>query len=138
MNDVGRRTKLTPELQKEITSYIEGGAYDWVAAQKCGIHPATFRNWMNWGENGNPRYVAFFAEVCRARAHARAFAEIQVRRDNPFAWLRYGPGRERAGEPGWTENHELMGPGGETLVLKWTLDGDNPAAPAPGPVGDHA
>lgn len=31
-------------------------------------------------------------------------------RTNPLAWLRYGPGRERAGEPGWTESREVTAP----------------------------
>lgn len=118
---MGRKTLLTPQVHTTIVSYVRSGAYDWVAAQACGIEPRTFYNWMAWGEKGNPRYVQFFHDVRKARAEARVVAENEVRRDNPLAWLRYGPGRERPGEPGWTESHQLTGEDGAPFVVtvKW-------------------
>jgi len=113
----GRKTKLTSELQTTICGYIRAGAYDWVAAQACGIHPRTFWRWLRAGEKGNPLYMAFCQEVARARTQARVIAENKVFQENPFAWLRYGPGRERPGEPGWTESMEVSGPGGDAIPL---------------------
>jgi len=56
---MGRRTKLTQEVQEIIIQAIRQGCFDWVAAQAGGITPQTFGNWMRWGEKGNPRYLAF-------------------------------------------------------------------------------
>ena len=44
----------------------------------------------------------------QARSEARIVAKIEVRKMNPFHWLRYGPGRERSGEPGWTDSIEVQ------------------------------
>ena len=108
---MGRRTKLTPELQESIVDLIRKGAYDYQAARANGIDDSTFYRWMRAGEKADSVYRQFCREVREARAEARTAAEIQVRKDNALAWLRYGPGRERPGEPGWTESvkHEISG-----------------------------
>lgn len=106
---MGRPTKLTPELQAQIVKDIGDGAYDWIAAQAAGIAPSTFWRWMQLGEKGNHTYSEFCKEVKQARAKARVKAEAKVFKSNPFAWLRYGPGRDRPGEPGWTDSVELNG-----------------------------
>ena len=38
-----------------------------------------------------------------ARAEARLSAEVEVKRGEPLNWLMKGPGRDRSGEPGWTD-----------------------------------
>lgn len=48
------------------------------------------------------RLVTFRDKIEEAASRARAIAEAQVRHDRPLEWLRYGPGRERVGAPGWT------------------------------------
>ena len=127
----GRKTKLTDELQQQVVSYIRAGAYDWVAAQATGIRKATFYRWMQAGERGRQPYAGFFAAVREARAVARVAAEMEVKRDNPLAWLRYGPGRAKPGEPGWTESHELSIVEGATITLNlsedWSSDAQNTA-----------
>lgn len=123
----GRKTKLTDELQQQIVSYIRAGAYDWVAAQATGIGKTTFYRWMQAGERGRQPYAGFFAVVREARAVARVAAEMEVKRDNPLAWLRYGPGRAKPEEPGWTESHELSIVEGATITLN--LSGDSSSDP---------
>ena len=103
----GRKSKLTPDVEQQIVAYIRSGAFDWVAAQAAGIGRTTFYRWMQAGANGEGPYDSFYAAVREARAVARVAAEMEVRNNNPLAWLRYGPGRARPGEPGWTESHEL-------------------------------
>lgn len=98
----GRKTKLTPDLQERIVAYIRGGAFDYVAAQAVGISRATFYRWYNEGARPRSRYVSFRREVDQARAQARVVAETSVFRAKPEAWLKFGPGRERPGAPGWT------------------------------------
>lgn len=117
---MGRPTLLTPETHSKIVAYVRAGAFDWVAAQAVGIDPTTFYNWMKWGRNGRPKYVQFFKDVSQARAEARVIAEAEVRKADPFKWLRYGPGREREGEPGWTDAVQVTGEGGGPIaVLNW-------------------
>jgi hypothetical protein len=113
----GRPTLLTPETHKAIVAAIRAGAYDWIAAQANGVDRQTFLNWMRRGEREriNP-YLNFRIDVLTARAQARLSAEIEVRKDQPFNWLRFGPGREREDAPGWTETKEVKHSGGFAVV----------------------
>jgi hypothetical protein len=120
----GRKSKLTPETQATIVARIRDGAYDYIAAQAGGIDPDTFYRWLSAGEHGREPYRTFREMVRQARAEARAAAEIAVRQVNPLAWLRYGPGRERPGEPGWTDTakHVISGEdGGPVPILVRTI-----------------
>jgi hypothetical protein len=131
---MARTPKLTPETQLIITEAIRRGAFDWVAAQAAGVDANTFREWLRRGQGRDPDrpqtpvYATFATEVARARATARQSAETRVFQDNPFNWLRYGPGRERTGEPGWTEasNVDLTSAGQSIQLVPW----------APKPLGD--
>jgi hypothetical protein len=116
----GRKPRLNDALIGKIVSYIRAGAYDWVAAQACGVPSGTFYRWLQQGESANAGiYREFREQVLVARAEARTAAEIEVRRDDPKFWLRVGPGRERPGEPGWTEaaKVELSGKDGAPLTI---------------------
>ncbi len=122
----GRKTKLTRDLIDEIVQYIRGGAYAWIAAAAVGIHISTFHRWMKRGEEATRGiYREFFDAVYQARAQARVVAEIEVRRDSPEKWLRWGPGRERKGEPGWTERKEVVGEDGAPLNVTFVLNDPN-------------
>jgi hypothetical protein len=113
---VGRGTLLTPEVQTKIVETIRSGSFDWVAARTAGISPATFKEWLRRGEGKDANrpyeklYVQFAIEVRRAQAEARSQAEIKVREDQPLAWLRYGPGRDRGDPdaPGWSDQTEVV------------------------------
>jgi hypothetical protein len=115
----GRHTKLTPEVHTSIVQYIRGGAFDWVAAEANGIGQRTFYRWMKAGERGDKAYRQFWQDVRQARAQARVLAEVAVRAGDPFKWLRYGPGRERDGEPGWTESADVNVNGQVGVTLTW-------------------
>lgn len=99
----GRKTKLNDDVQTSIIKAIRRGSFDWVAAEAAGISRRTFYDWIEQGEKGAAEFSHFSHEVAKARAQARQSAEARVHRANPFAWLRFGPGRDRADEPGWTE-----------------------------------
>jgi len=115
-------------MQKGIVKLIRQGAYDYQAAQASGIDASTFYRWMKAGEKADSVYHQFCTEVQQARAHARTGAEIEVKKGNPLAWLRYGPGRERPGEPGWTETTklEVSGDKARPLSIK-VITGDEEA-----------
>ncbi len=107
----GRKPKLTPELQDQIVAYVGAGAFSLQAAKAAGVPKSTYYRWMQQGERARSgAYRAFYEAIEAAGARARVSAEVEVRRANPLAWLRYGPGRQRPDEPGWTETHELNGP----------------------------
>lgn len=121
---VGRPSLLVPERHKAIVAAIRAGAYDWVAAQANGVDPTTLILWMRRGEReGDGPYFEFFKDVRMARAQARLSAEIEVRKDQPFNWLRFGPGRERPGEDGWTETKEIKHSGSFDVLYsqEWVL-----------------
>ena len=114
---MGRPTLLTPETHRAIVAAIRAGAYDWVAAQANGVDKNTFMNWMKRGERERIEpYLGFRNDVLTARAQARLSAEIEVRKDQPFNWLRFGPGREREDAPGWTESKEVRHSGSFAVV----------------------
>lgn len=114
---MGRPSLLTPEIQRAIPAAIRAGSYDWVAAEANGVDRTTFATWMRRGEREQTEpYVTFRRDVLTARAQARLSAEIEVRRDSPFNWLRYGPGRERDDAPGWTESREVKHSGSIAIV----------------------
>jgi hypothetical protein len=121
---VARPTLLTPERHKGIVAAIRAGAFDWIAAEANGIDRETFKLWMRTGaQSESEPYLSFVRDVRAARAQARLSAEIEVRRDQPFNWLRFGPGREREGEAGWTESTEIKHSGsiGVLYSQEWTF-----------------
>ncbi|MCC6235826.1 MAG: hypothetical protein IT580_24535 [Verrucomicrobiales bacterium] len=80
-----------------------------MAAEAAGIGKSTFYRWLQRDESeARGIYHEFGRDIRQARAQARVAAEAEVRRDNPLAWLRYGPGRAGPGEPGWTDSHEVV------------------------------
>jgi len=122
----GRKPKLTPETQTTIVAYIRSGAFDWVAAEAAGVGASTFRRWMKAGEGGDAAYIGFYEAVREARGQARVTAEVDVRKDNPLAWLRYGPGRDRGpDERGWTDSKEITGPDGGPLRFTFQVEKAN-------------
>ncbi len=105
---VGRKLRLTPEVQETVVASIREGSFAWIAARAAGISESTFYRWLDLGEQGIEPFREFREQVEAAHAQARSSAEAEVRRTNPLAWLRFGPGRERAGRPGWTEDRQQI------------------------------
>jgi hypothetical protein len=107
---------------------IRNGAYDHIAAQAAGVHRDTFRNWMERGESDkleDMEYAEFAQLVMQARADARQIAEGRVWKEKPDTWLLKGPGRERPGEPGWSNETTVNVNTGDTPIkLTWVDDGE--------------
>lgn len=121
----GRPSLLTSEVQDKICAYIRSGAFAWVAAGAAGIGNSTFQAWMASAE---PQFREFQEHVARAKAEGRVLAETQVRTTRPDLWLRLGPGRDKPGEPGWTESSQVTGADGGPVVVeihKFTGEGDS-------------
>ena len=73
---IGRPTKLTPQLQEKICSYIAQGNYLVTACNAVGIDYLTYNNWTKWAEeqadNGGGIYLDFLHATKRAEAQAEA------------------------------------------------------------------
>ena len=106
-------SKFTPEVQQIIVDAITRGAFQHVAAAAAGIAPSTFYKWL-----ADPEMSEFSEAVTRARATARIGAETRVYDDDPIAWLKAGPGRDKASDEGWatTTKHEHTGSGGGPIT----------------------
>lgn len=103
------RYKLTAQIQKAICSFIRAGAYPQRAAQAAGIPPEVFADWVRQGnvKKPNPLYRDFAQAIAEAKAQAQITAETRVFQgekghEGALAWLRHGPGKESADDPGWT------------------------------------
>jgi len=69
---VGKPTKLTPVLSKDIVKLIAVGNYISTACQANGISSQTYDNWLKWGGEGREPYLAFFVAIKKAEADAEA------------------------------------------------------------------
>jgi hypothetical protein len=123
------RVRLTPELQERICSYVRSGGYLHVAAEAAGVPRAVFDRWVRRGSGRKRlrRYRAFVVAIRQAAAQGRLMKEMEVLREKPLDWLRYGPGRETTDTPGWTSaGKPAFGPAGDggnllenPVVLAW-------------------
>lgn len=69
---IGRKSKLTPELQKNILRLIEMGVPQKHAALACGIHECTVSTWKARGEKGIEPYANFLKAMKEADSRAMA------------------------------------------------------------------
>jgi hypothetical protein len=124
--------ELTPQLQDTIVAAIRRGSFDYIAAGAAGVRERTFRRWMSAADNGDPLYAPFADAVCQARDEARNLAESRVFESSPLAWLRYGPGRERAARAGWTNppKPEPDPPEDKQVIFHVIYGDDHPPAAA--------
>ncbi|NJL28741.1 MAG: hypothetical protein HC897_13035 [Thermoanaerobaculia bacterium] len=77
---MGRKSRLTPEIQEKIVSVIRAGNYACVAAQYAGITTRTFYRWLEKGEaRPNSAYGHFrhAVKAAESEAEVRAVAIIQ-------------------------------------------------------------
>ncbi len=82
---MGRKPKLTAEVQEKIIAAIRAGNYASVAAEYAGISERTFYNWLQWGqERGRGPYFHFLQAVKTAEreSEVRAVAIIQKHMDD--------------------------------------------------------
>lgn len=101
------RYKLNAGVIRSIAAYIRAGGYPHVAAEAAGIPRDVYTDWLTQGEpgkkaRGSALAKSLWTEVLKATAQARLAAEIKAFTEEPLAWLKSGPGKERAKNPGWS------------------------------------
>jgi hypothetical protein len=102
--------RWTPELQEKVTQYVRAGGFVWVAAEAAGLPRGVLEQWMRRGaESARQPYRGFRDAILQARAQSRLKAEMETRSKAPRDWLRLGPGRERPGQPGWSNPPKAEG-----------------------------
>lgn len=126
---MARPTKLTAELAEKICLRIRRGCFPAIAAESCGLGQTTFYRWMQEGRGSKARkrFREFRKQVLRAGAEARVAVECRIFRDDPFTWLRSGPGRKD-----WGNKADL------SLEVSNAPDSTAPAASGPGAVKDFS
>ena len=83
---MGRRSKLTPELQEKICGLIRGGNYLHHAAAACGISKTTLHDWIAKGEDGKTPYAAFASAVAEARGAAVGSLVLTIKKAATDDW----------------------------------------------------
>jgi len=78
MSKLGRKCKLTPELQSKICKYIEDGNYAIHACSAVGINASTFYDWIKRGEldsssNSNTKFSNFYNSIKEAEGRSVVF-----------------------------------------------------------------
>ncbi len=97
------RYRLTHALQEKIVAFIRAGGFAHVAAEAAGLPREVFARWMERGERADApaNYRAFARAIHEAEAQSRLQAELNVRKEKPLDWLKTGPGKASADNPGW-------------------------------------
>ena len=106
----GRARRGDRSSTKLICDVIRDGAYDHVAAGSAGISYRTHLRWLELGraDDAPEPCASYYREVSAARNQVRAAVEAEVRKANPLAWLKCGPGRDRPSQPGpgWADANQ--------------------------------
>ena len=129
---MGRKTKLTPEVQKNIVDAIKAGAYFETACRYAGIAPTTAYEWIARGKGetkGRPKTPlhAEFADAIRgAEAEVETRMIAQWQQAMPGDWRAIQMFMERRFPDRWgrRERHEVTGEGGKEIVIKVVYESD--------------
>ena len=109
---VGRPSKLTPEVRKRFLDAVAIGNYPEVAATLAGIHPATMYRWLMLGREAQTgAYREFYEATKQAEAQAENSAVAQVRRaatSDPRNWASAMTFLERRYRDRWSRPPQVM------------------------------
>lgn len=99
---MGRRSKLTPEVQERIATALRAGSYLEEAAQLAGVDRSTLWRWMAKGREARSGQFFDFCNVIQgaiAQAEVAAVARISAASQTDWKaaawWLERGPAHQR-------------------------------------------
>lgn len=121
---VGRKSKLTPELQKKLINAIKQGNYYEAACAYVGIDRSTFFLWMKKGEQAKSgKYFELFNAVKQAEAEAEARIVANWQSKVPEDWRAAQAFLEKRFPDRWgkKETHVLEG-GEEPIKVENNLE----------------
>jgi hypothetical protein len=158
---IGRPTKLTPALQKQICGFIEKGNYISTACAACGIDERTYQRWVEWGKKGTEPYATFVVSIKKAEVIAetarveriqeagiggklikvttrtlRNGTEVKEEFYSQPQWPADMTILERRHPERWGRRQEITGKGGGPVVFKVVTD-DDPPTPKPPENGEN-
>ncbi len=122
---MGRKTKLTPEVQKRICEIIRAGNFAATAASVVGIDESTFYRWMSEGEKATRgQYREFRNAVKKASAEAEQKNVKYIQSAAPKNWQAAAWWLERRNPDTWgrKDRHEHTGADGGPIQEQITLD----------------
>jgi hypothetical protein len=107
-----RVVSVTAEDWKHIANSVRSGGFLWTACESLGIPYCLVEYLLEQGKprmnpdgslSCHPTLHGPYLEVAKAMAQARLSAEVNACKGEagPRFWLRFGPGRDAPGRPGW-------------------------------------
>jgi len=118
----GRRTKLTPELQKTLCMVLGAGNYIETACAHVGLGLSTFYRWMERGEKANTGiYKEFWEAVQKARASAIVRNVALIQQAAQENWQAAAWWLERSQPDKWgrrVSQVEMSGPNGQPIAVQ--------------------
>jgi len=102
LSNMGRKSKLTPELQSRLVQSISEGNTIENSCNRCNIHPDTFYSWMQRA-NDDPAnvYTAFSTAIKSARAEAEAYHVANIKKAGDKIWTASAWYLERSNPDKW-------------------------------------
>lgn len=101
--------KFSRDLGAEICRAIARVGHESLAAEICGVHRHTVRNWRERGDAGEPEFADFARELRTAKA---LFIESKLPNVKSMEWLLERLDREVFSAP---QKHELTGRDGGAM-----------------------
>jgi hypothetical protein len=84
---IGRKSKLTPELQAQIVLELSNGSSIRSACEAVDITPATYCNWMVWGaKQSSGAYFEFVEAIKKVEEDEEAWHVRNIKKHSEFMW----------------------------------------------------
>lgn len=119
VKQVGRPSKLTPEVQEKLLNAIRMGNYYEAACAYAGIHYFTFRRWIEKGEKAKSgKYREFSDLVKKAEAEAEARIVALWQSKIPKDWRAAQVFLERRYPDRWSRKEKVEVEGGSVVNIQ--------------------
>jgi hypothetical protein len=113
---MGRPTKLTPALQKNITDALMAGNYIETAAAYAGVSKVTLYKWLKKGRREKSgQYVDFVAAVDQAMAQSEVSAIARITKAGDESWQALAWRLERRFPAKWGKREKLT----QDVTVNW-------------------